>query len=318
MANNLDKKTIGIIIGIISLFALTITLAYFFNLGNERESPHTFSVVDIGDGMYCEDSDGGYKPFKAGWVRLTVPSIGYTDDKEYDYCLNRDTVGEYSCDEDYGVVLQTYDCDAGCDDGACVECESHDEKKCSGNNVYWYDSCGDKEEVAEYCSNGCSGSKCVAVECEADSDCSSSSDFIKYCENNVLKQKKDAEKCESYKCVPKTSDEILEYCDYSCGVDNSGETKCLIQPTIQVFRVYDDSCLEISILPANKGPDDYDTLEDCEASLDGGNDGDGDGGNTLEIVGAIIVLVVLVVIVIAGFILKRGKKYGSNKMRKRV
>lgn len=39
-------------------------------------------------------------------------------------------------------------------------CYSHSYKSCSGNYLYWYDSCSNQQEVAEYCYNGCSNGSC--------------------------------------------------------------------------------------------------------------------------------------------------------------
>ncbi len=39
-------------------------------------------------------------------------------------------------------------------------CTSHSYQQCSGNNLYWYNSCGNQEELSQYCPNGCSGSSC--------------------------------------------------------------------------------------------------------------------------------------------------------------
>jgi len=42
-----------------------------------------------------------------------------------------------------------------------IECDSHDSYKCYDNDVYWYDSCGDKEERKTECGVlGCSGGVC--------------------------------------------------------------------------------------------------------------------------------------------------------------
>jgi len=41
-----------------------------------------------------------------------------------------------------------------------LACYSHSYKSCSGNYLYWYDSCGEQQEIAEYCYNGCYNSSC--------------------------------------------------------------------------------------------------------------------------------------------------------------
>lgn len=39
-------------------------------------------------------------------------------------------------------------------------CEEEYTYLCYGGDVYWYDSCGDRGSVKEYCSGGCTGSSC--------------------------------------------------------------------------------------------------------------------------------------------------------------
>ncbi len=39
-------------------------------------------------------------------------------------------------------------------------CTSHAYQSCSGNNLYWYNSCGNQQEIAQYCLNGCNGNTC--------------------------------------------------------------------------------------------------------------------------------------------------------------
>ena len=50
-------------------------------------------------------------------------------------------------------------CYNGCENGEC--CISHDSYSCFDGHVYWYDSCGSKEEIKENCdSYGCSNEEC--------------------------------------------------------------------------------------------------------------------------------------------------------------
>lgn len=48
-----------------------------------------------------------------------------------------------------------------CDNGyksdmlTCIKCEANSYKQCYNNSVYWYNSCGENESLAESCSNGC-------------------------------------------------------------------------------------------------------------------------------------------------------------------
>ncbi|MCX6817510.1 MAG: hypothetical protein NTU57_01490 [Candidatus Aenigmarchaeota archaeon] len=44
------------------------------------------------------------------------------------------------------------------------DCKSHAEMKCYGEHVYWFDSCGHKEEKKEYCTSGCENGFCKTKE----------------------------------------------------------------------------------------------------------------------------------------------------------
>jgi len=39
-------------------------------------------------------------------------------------------------------------------------CTSNYQERCLGNNLYWYDSCGNQQNIAQYCSNGCYNNSC--------------------------------------------------------------------------------------------------------------------------------------------------------------
>jgi uncharacterized repeat protein (TIGR01451 family) len=41
------------------------------------------------------------------------------------------------------------------------ECTSNSYQQCSGNWLYWYDSCGNQQSGGQYCQNGCSGNQCI-------------------------------------------------------------------------------------------------------------------------------------------------------------
>lgn len=107
---------------------------------------------------------------------------------------------EYQCpDEAPGgtikpVVISTNMCEDGfhrtdnwCpDNGVCcapgeVQCRSRAEQRCYEGHVYWYNSCGHKQEKKEYCSHGCELGFCKTKEqfcgrstegpCQSDDDC---------------------------------------------------------------------------------------------------------------------------------------------------
>src|SRR3989344_1515336 len=39
-------------------------------------------------------------------------------------------------------------------------CAYHSYQRCLGNNLYWYDSCGNQQDLAQYCQNGCYNNSC--------------------------------------------------------------------------------------------------------------------------------------------------------------
>lgn len=39
-------------------------------------------------------------------------------------------------------------------------CTYHSSERCVGNNLYWYDSCGTQQDLAQYCASGCYNNSC--------------------------------------------------------------------------------------------------------------------------------------------------------------
>jgi hypothetical protein len=152
------------------------------------------------------------------------------------------TCGQYdadSCTEWGGDT----DCPAGktCDAGEC-KCTNHAVKKCDGADLYWYDSCGNKQELFQDCGDdfwtdnyrclldwtqrektrrGCSFDQCFEVnEWVNIEDCS-------------LTDKK----CDGGQCKVKCTDECSP----------GGSKKCTGSGTYQICGSYDsDTCLEWS------------------------------------------------------------------------
>jgi len=107
----------------------------------------------------CEcDSDCGSSTFIG-------PRFCQDGDVYRDYrtvtCLNPGTA-EAECTSSNSPVLW-FSCESWeiCQNGCCVDdCISHSYKQCSGDNLYWYDSCGNRENVAQYCEDGCYNDQC--------------------------------------------------------------------------------------------------------------------------------------------------------------
>ncbi|HDD72575.1 MAG TPA: hypothetical protein ENG00_00625, partial [Candidatus Aenigmarchaeota archaeon] len=48
-----------------------------------------------------------------------------------------------------------------------TRCIPHYIAKCHDNHVYWFDSCGNRQEKKEYCKHGCAEGKCIGPECKS-------------------------------------------------------------------------------------------------------------------------------------------------------
>lgn len=76
------------------------------------------------------------------------------------------------------------DCDFGCLSGKCQaeQCQPHDSKQCSGNSVYWFNSCGEREEQYMACSFSevCNLGECEKrnPECTTNNDCNEDEECV--------------------------------------------------------------------------------------------------------------------------------------------
>jgi eight-cysteine-cluster-containing protein len=77
------------------------------------------------------------------------------------------------------------------------DCESHASYKCDSGNLYWFDSCGNKQEKKQYCQYGCSENKCLG-ECKSHAEYRCYGDNVYWFDSCGNKQDK------------------KEYCDYGC------------------------------------------------------------------------------------------------------
>lgn len=88
------------------------------------------------------------------------------------YCCGNNVCHDYvqrGCTSDHCYVndpqqqIVTYCGQAGCSNGACNSCTSHDHQGCfplePPNDLYWYDSCGQPEEMAFDCRIRCEGNQ---------------------------------------------------------------------------------------------------------------------------------------------------------------
>ncbi|TSC93847.1 MAG: hypothetical protein CEN87_747, partial [Parcubacteria group bacterium Licking1014_1] len=67
------------------------------------------------------------------------------------------------CSDSSASQLKTT-CSSGqtCSNGACSNsCAYHYSQRCANNNLYWFDSCGNQQDIAQYCANGCQNNICA-------------------------------------------------------------------------------------------------------------------------------------------------------------
>ena len=101
--------------------------------------------------------------------------------------------------------------------GLCVSCKSHDNYKCDGGDVYWFDECGNKEEKKEECGT-------------------SENDIVSYCDGNNVRQYTNvvSKGCQNNKCTSVTSkkdDKLVKTCSYKC--EERGNTAdCVGNPNV--------------------------------------------------------------------------------------
>ena len=73
-------------------------------------------------------------------------------------CSSRTYIGDEECPDTY-MGIKLYESKSTCVNNICI---SHSTYTCYYNDVYWYDSCGVKEEKKEDCgTDGCSGGVCI-------------------------------------------------------------------------------------------------------------------------------------------------------------
>ena len=70
-------------------------------------------------------------------------------------------------------------------------CTTHTTKQCSGSAVYWYNSCGAKEDIFQQCASNqiCQNAQCVNITCSFNSECGANGfTGSPFCQNNNVYQ----------------------------------------------------------------------------------------------------------------------------------
>lgn len=107
---------------------------------------------------------------------IALPSVETVDAQScfvnsYQRCVGDNLYWFDSCGRQ-GTIFQP--CPNGCYNNSCLtynqnynynysynyNCTYHAAQRCSGNNLYWFDSCGNQQDLAQYCSNGCYNNYC--------------------------------------------------------------------------------------------------------------------------------------------------------------
>jgi hypothetical protein len=102
----------------------------------------------IGGKAKCLDDCSGWE---TGWCDLAELNECKNGERKCEGQSSYVQCGNYDSDV-YTEWSEPIDCDEDkiCENGDC-KCESHFETKCEGRFSYWYDSCGQKEELNKDC-----------------------------------------------------------------------------------------------------------------------------------------------------------------------
>lgn len=115
-----------------------------------------------------------------------------------------------------GVWEYVSNCEYSCSSGTCQQqqCTDHTTKSCDGDSVYWFNSCGDKQEEYERCETDekCEGDKCVRF-CEEE--------FIgsKLCSGVDIVQQYQSSDCS-------TEIKTIETCQHGCENSQCKTPRC--------------------------------------------------------------------------------------------
>ena len=145
------------------------------------------------------------------------------------YCHDNDVYRNYttkgcsgsSCTSSTNGIKQQ-ECGAdGCSGGSCITCTSHDHYGCYDSDVYWYDSCNNREEKKEECgADGCSGGSCITCTSHDHYSCYDS-DVYWYDSCNNREEKK--EECGADGCSGGACESPIPNCIEVCNFGNCYE-----------------------------------------------------------------------------------------------
>ena len=111
------------------------------------------------EGSVCQETDDGKDYYTKG--TCTDNTGSYTDE-----CTTDNSIAEYYCLGGACYIDYVTNLGGACEDGHFIDCNSHDYSACYQDNVYWFDSCNNVEEIKEQCDYGCLDGECtIYVEC---------------------------------------------------------------------------------------------------------------------------------------------------------
>jgi uncharacterized protein YcfL len=156
-------------------------------------------VYTAADGRY------GFAGLLAGSYNVQPQEAGFTfSPSESDVRLSNDDMSEVANFTCYG------------------SCISHDSSTCYANDVYWYDSCGVREEKRQECgAPGCTGNTCDSSCSSHDSSTCYANDVYWYDSCGVREDKR--QECGAPGCTGNTCDDCSEFTTKSSCNDQEPE-----------------------------------------------------------------------------------------------
>ena len=110
-------------------------------------------------------------------------------------CNNPGTTSSFCTNSTHAQLQINCTGNQTCSNGSCSNnCILNTERRCVGNNAYWFDSCGNQGNLIEYCANGCSNGTCIINNCTPNTErrcvgnniywfdsCGNQGNLIQYC-----------------------------------------------------------------------------------------------------------------------------------------
>jgi len=112
---------------------------------------------------FCYGTCNGWNTSQCGTSSTAECDNGTVESGEV--CEQDDYVSCTTLGYENGTAYCNQTCTGWNEDG-CGNCASKDHTECYSNQVYWYDSCGNREDLKENCSEKCTAGECVTSNSE--------------------------------------------------------------------------------------------------------------------------------------------------------